>query len=293
MNKENFLTYLQQIKRYSPNTIISYRADLDQFFHFCSSIDIHNDKEITHKIIRMWIVSLVDKDVSTRSINRKITTLKSYFKYLLREELVSVNPLNKIIPPKIKKRLPSFIEESQMDDLLDKMEFGSDFEGLRNKLILEMFYCTGMRRAELISLKISNINFDNTTLKVIGKRNKERILPFNSELKKLLTQYIDKRKEISNIVESDFLFLTKKGKQIYPKLVYDIVNRYLSKVTTSEKTSPHVLRHTFATHMLNRGADLNAIKEILGHSNLAATEVYTHNSFEKLKQVYKQAHPRA
>ena len=293
MYKDQFLSYLQFIKRYSILTIESYGSDLEQFFAFCTQENIHEIHEVNHRTIRNWIVLLVDNKISPRSINRKITTLKTYYKYLLREGIVENNPLNKIIPPKTKKRLPEFVEEKQMDTLLDNIVFADDFEGIRNKLIIEMFYCTGIRRAELVSLHINNVDLSNKTIKVLGKRNKERIIPFNEELKKILIQYINIRKEITNIVQSEYLFITNKGQQIYPKLVYTIVNMYLSMVTTSEKTSPHVLRHTFATHMLNRGADLNAIKELLGHSNLAATEIYTHNTFEKLKKVYNQAHPRA
>ncbi|OFY91515.1 MAG: hypothetical protein A2236_01070, partial [Bacteroidetes bacterium RIFOXYA2_FULL_33_7] len=217
----------------------------------------------------------------------------TYYKYLLKEKIVERSPLQKIIPPKSLKSLPSFIEEKSMNALLDNVSFTDDFEGVRNKLIIEMFYCTGARRFELINLLVKNINFQNSTIKVLGKRNKERIIPFNTELKNLIELYNLKRNELEVIENSEFLFLTKSGKKIYPELIYRVVKSYLSLVTTSEKKSPHVLRHTFATHMLNRGAELNAIKELLGHSNLAATEVYTHNTFEKLKQIYKQAHPRA
>ncbi|HBF88427.1 MAG TPA: integrase [Bacteroidales bacterium] len=293
MYKDSFLNYLQYIKRYSDHTVKSYQIDLTQFISFCQENNVMDEAKADYKLVRLWIVSLMESENSARSVNRKISTLRTYYKYLLKEKIVERSPLQKIIPPKSLKSLPSFIEEKSMNALLDNVSFTDDFEGVRNKLIIEMFYCTGARRFELINLLVKNINFQNSTIKVLGKRNKERIIPFNTELKNLIELYNLKRNELEVIENSEFLFLTKSGKKIYPELIYRVVKSYLSLVTTSEKKSPHVLRHTFATHMLNRGAELNAIKELLGHSNLAATEVYTHNTFEKLKQIYKQAHPRA
>ncbi len=290
----SFLKYIQFEKRYSNHTVISYKNDLSQFFQFCRQ---HYDQlaiqEINHRQVRSWIVYLIEAEVSVRSVNRKITSLKSFFKFLLREKVISVSPMDKVIPPKMSKKLPGFVEEKQINLLLDEFDFGDDFEGVRNKIIIEMFYLTGIRKSELINLKIFDINFSNQTIKVLGKRNKERIVPYNKIFNTSLKQYFDMRSEIVGNENIEYLFLTKKANKIYPKLVYKIVNNYLNYVTTIEKKSPHVLRHTFATHMLNHGADLNAIKELLGHSNLSATQVYTHNTFEKLKQIYNQAHPRA
>jgi integrase/recombinase XerC len=229
---------------------------------------------------------------SSRTVNRKISALKSYFRYLMREGHIQVNPLNKVLSPKTEKKLPVFIREAQMDQLLDEVNFGDDMPGLRNRMIIETFYNTGIRRAELINLRLRDIDFGSRVFRVTGKRNKERIVPMSENFAALVQGYIEKRNATFPGNEES-LFLTIAGKKIYPRLVYRIVTSFLSLVTTSEKKSPHVLRHTFATHMLNKGADLNAIKELLGHASLSATEVYTHNTFEKLKSVYKQAHPRA
>lgn len=293
MHRKAFLDYLQYIKRYSQYTLKSYDTDLEQFIFFCENTNETKVENADYKLVRFWIVSLMENGLSSRSVNRKITTLRTFYKYLLKEGIVDKNPLQKIVPPKNKKSLPSFIEEKSMHSLLDNVSFNDDFEGIRNKLLIEMFYCTGARRSELINLYLKNVNINTSTIKVVGKRNKERIIPFNIELKNLIEQYLVKRSVLEVVEDSEYLFLTKKGSKLYPELVYRVVKLYLSLVTTSEKKSPHVLRHTFATHMLNKGAELNAIKELLGHSNLAATEVYTHNSFEKLKHIYKQAHPRA
>jgi integrase/recombinase XerC len=293
-HKESFLKYLQYEKRYSPHTIRSYLDDIEQFMSFSD----FNDKNfkpgnVDHKKIRSWIVDLVNNNISIRSVRRKISTLKSFYKYLLREGHVSYNPVEKILTPRADNKLPAFINKKHMDILLDEIDFGNDFKGIRNKLIIEMFYNTGIRVSELINLKINSINIDELKLKVTGKRNKERIIPFTRVFGDSLQKYLDIRLEKYRSGGDDFLFLTEKSNKMYPKLVYRIVNKYLNLITTIEKKSPHVLRHTFATHMLNAGADLNAIKELLGHSNLAATEIYTHNTFERLKKIYKQAHPRA
>ncbi|MCD4833743.1 MAG: tyrosine-type recombinase/integrase [Bacteroidales bacterium] len=294
MFKDLFLKYLQFEKRFSVNTIKSYENDLKQFTDF---IKINFNKNEIHladeKLVRAWVVSFMEKDFSALSINRKISTLKTFFKFLLREDHVKSNPMDKVIAPKKSKKLPSFVEEKQINNLLDDYSFGDDFSGIRNKTIIEMFYNTGMRLSELIGLTNNSIDLHNGTIKVLGKRNKERILPVHSHFIKSIKIYILSRdKEFSNLAH-DFLFVTDKGNKLYEKFVYRLVNKYLNLVTTIEKKNPHILRHTFATHLLNHGADLNTIKELLGHANLAATQIYTHNTFEKLKTIYKQAHPRA
>ncbi len=292
--KESFIKYLQYEKRYSPHTLRSYLDDINQFISFCGFNDnSFEPKNVTHKKIRDWIVYLVNNDVSIRSVKRKISTLKSFYRYLLKDGLVSFNPVEKVLTPKAEKRLPSFINKRHMDVLLDDIDFGSDYKGKRNRLIIEVFYNTGMRLSELINMKTSDINIAEHNLKVLGKRNKERIIPFTQEFTNSIQDYLTIRNEKFNTGIEGYFFLTEKSNKMYPKLVYRIVNKYLNLITTIEKKSPHVLRHTFATHMLNAGADLNAIKELLGHSNLAATEIYTHTTFEKLKSIYKQAHPRA
>ena len=290
--KDTFLKYIQYEKRYSSHTIISYTNDLEQYYLFCNNvIDSFCPSEKDYKIIRNWIVYLIENKISSRSVTRKITTLKSFYKHLLKEGFLKSNPLDKILSPKINKNLPLFIEVTQINKLLDDIDFGNNYSGIRNKLIIDFFYSTGIRLSELKNLKKANVDFNNLTIKVLGKRNKERIIPFNNKLKISIENYITIRNHLG--LNNIFLFVTEKDKQIYEKLIYRVVNKYLNLVSTIEKKSPHVLRHTFATHMLNNGADLNAIKELLGHSNLSATQIYTHNTFEKLKKVYKQAHPRA
>jgi integrase/recombinase XerC len=230
---------------------------------------------------------------TARTTNRKISALKRYFGYLLKEGIISANPARKVLTPKMDRKLPVFVSEAHMDTLLDQVEFGDDYIGFRNRVLIETFYSTGMRMAELVNLKTGDIDFNQKTVKVLGKRNKERVIPIAPAFYDLLQEYIDSRSTEFPGLADDYLFLTPSGKKLYPRLVYRVVHRFLAMVTTVDKKSPHVLRHTFATHMLNKGADLNAIKELLGHANLSATEVYTHNTFEKLKSVYKQAHPRA
>jgi len=294
MFKDLFLKYLQFEKRFSVNTIKSYENDLNQFTDFVVTNFKHSDIHLVdEKNVRAWVVSLMGKDFSALSINRKISTLKTFFKFLLREGEVKSNPMDKIVSPKTSKKLPSFVEEKQINKLLDDYSFGEDFAGVRNKTIVEMFYNTGMRLSELIGLENNSIDFYNGSIKVLGKRNKERILPLPTTFLKSVKEFIKTRDAEFPVLEHEFLFVTDKGNKLYEKFVYNIVNKYLNLVTTVEKKSPHILRHTFATHLLNRGADLNAIKELLGHSSLAATQIYTHNTFEKLKTIYKQAHPRA
>lgn len=293
---ERFLQYIQFEKRYSPNTVIAYKSDLDQFFIFLKvrfrQEDIYG---IDHQMIRTWLVELINQKINNRSVNRKLTTLKTFFRFLLKEGLVKTNPMAKVSSPKVAKRLPVYIEEEPMKLLLDHFTGTEDFLVFRDRLILEVFYATGMRRAELINLKEQDVDFQHSTCKVVGKRNKERLIPFGNELKKLIKEYYSLKQKFFEFVpiREDYMFLSAKGKKLDPRSVYKIVNDYLEQFSQSEKNSPHVLRHTFATHLLNRGADLNAIKEILGHASLSATQVYTHNTIEKLKRIYQQAHPRA
>ena len=294
---DRFIEYIKFEKRYSAHTVISYRTDLEQFLSYLTTIyKTEKIEEADYLIVRSWFVSLMQAKISPRSINRKKTTLKSFYKFLIKEGVITVNPMNKVISPKTSKRLPVFVEKEKMKKLLDdsEVDFGNDFTGIRNLMIIEMLYATGMRVSELVNLKMSDIDLYNCTIKVLGKRNKERIIPFGKNLRENIEKY-NKIKEATfseELIEEQF-FLTSRGKKIYQKLAYRVVNYYLSVITTLDKKSPHVLRHTFATHMLNNGADLNAIKELLGHANLSATQVYTHNTIEKLKNIYKQAHPRA
>lgn len=289
MDISRFIDYLAKEKRYSPNTIAGYQNDLFAFEDYAS---VHYDTLIhkcNHRVIRSWFSFLLENGMSPKSIHRKASTLKSYYKYLLRSNAISSSPMDLVPLPKVGKQLPKFVEESSLNFLLNDFEFENSFVGLRDKLVLDLFYQTGIRRAELIGIKVSDVDLHQSTIKVLGKRNKERIIPISSSLVETIKKYLPYR--ISSEVDS--LFLTASGKKLYPKLVYNIVNKYLSQVTTLSKKSPHVLRHSFATHMLNNGAELNTIKEILGHVNLSATQVYTHNSLEKIKSIYKQAHPRA
>ncbi|MBT5614716.1 MAG: tyrosine-type recombinase/integrase [Flavobacteriales bacterium] len=289
MLKNKFIKYLSAEKRFSEHTITSYSTDLDQFSIFLSEEYQISDEvsEISFQIIRSWIASLLEKGVSPRSVNRKISTLKTYFKFLIRENVISESPMLKIVAPKSKKRLPVFIEENQIEKLLNEVEFDEGFIGERDKLIIELFYVTGIRLSELINIKIFDINFSNSLIKVLGKRNKERLIPLSINIVNELQTFV-KKHNLNN-----YLFTNLGGTKVYTKLVYRVVKKYIGKISSVNKKSPHILRHTFATHMLNNGADINAIKELLGHANLSATQVYTHNTIEKLKTVYKQAHPRA
>ena len=289
MLQNKFIKYLSSEKRFSEHTIKSYDTDLKQFTSFLLSefqiIDEIN--EISFQIIRTWIASLLEKGINPRSVNRKISTLKTYFKFLIREGVLIENPITKVVAPKSKKRLPVFIEEDQIASLLNEVQFEKGFVGQRNKLIIELFYVTGIRLSELINIKISDVDLNKQSIKVLGKRNKERIIPLSSNVVNDLNIFIE------NNQKNKYLFTNLEGEKLYNKLVYRLVNKYIGKISSVNKKSPHILRHTFATHMLNNGADINAIKELLGHANLSATQVYTHNTIEKLKTVYKQAHPRA
>lgn len=289
MQQEKFINYLSSEKRFSVHTITSYSNDINQFFLFLSEeYKITSElSEVNFQIVRSWIASLLEKGVTPRSVNRKISTLKTYFKFLIREGVIQESPMLKVVAPKSKKRLPLFVEEDQIESLLNGVEFDDGFIGERDKLIIELFYVTGIRLSELINIKISDLNFDNNLVKVLGKRNKERLIPLSARIVKELQFFIE------NYKIDNYLFTNLGGTKVYTKLVYRVVNKYIGKISSINKKSPHILRHTFATHMLNNGADINAIKELLGHANLSATQVYTHNTIEKLKSVYKQAHPRA
>ena len=289
MQQQKFINYLSFEKRSSVHTITSYSNDLGQFVLFLlDEYQIRTEiSEVNFQIVRSWIASLLEQGVSPRTVNRKISTLKTYFKFLIREGVIRDSPMLKVVTPKSRKRLPLFVEENQIESLLNEVEFDEGFVGERDKLIIELFYVTGIRLSELINIKTLDINFDNNLIKVLGKRNKERLIPLSDRVLKELRVFIEKYK-ICN-----YLFTNLGGTKVYTKLVYRVVNRYIGKISSINKKSPHILRHTFATHMLNNGADINAIKELLGHANLSATQVYTHNTIEKLKSVYKQAHPRA
>lgn len=289
----NFIGYLTSEKRYSIHTVQAYQSDLEQFFLFLQSqYELSEPIEVKHTHIRSWLATLKDADLGSSSINRKISTLKSYFKYLLKKQVITIAPTGKIISPKNSKRLPSFVNENSMQNLLHEISFSEGFAGKTERLIIEMLYQCGLRRAELCQLKLSDIDFYNSNLKVLGKGNKERIIPIGKELAQLIQDYIIERNIIPEISHSHLLVL-ENGKAVYPRYIYKVVHTYLSETTTLDKRSPHVLRHTFATHLLNKGADLNAVKELLGHANLSATQIYTHNTIDTLKEIYKKAHPKA
>lgn len=292
-HKESFLRYLQIEKRYSLHTVRSYINDLDQFFKYLSEEGIPDDEvSVTSHDVRLWMVSLLENGFSASSIHRKISSLRVFYRYLRKEGFTANDPVEKVILPKMKKRLPVFVGEESVARLLES-DFGSDFKGVRNRMVIEMLYLTGMRRAELTGLHDSDVDLDEASVKVTGKRNKQRIIPLLNSFTAELKEYIRVRDEEFPEGRSGWFFVSDKGNKLYDKYVYNIVRHYLSMVTTIEKKSPHVLRHTFATHMLNHGADLNSIKEFLGHANLSATQIYTHNSFEQLRKIYEQAHPRA
>lgn len=289
-----FFKYLQYEKRYSPHTLTSYHTDLGQFAgYLLQTYEITDPAQADHTIIRSWILSLVQQNIQPRSINRKIACLRSYYKFLLGQQQIAANPMLRIKAPKVSKKLPAFVPEEPFNQLLDQFEFEDTFEGQRDRVILEFLYGTGMRLSELIGIADTDIDAHQRTVRVLGKGNKERIIPINDSLWQSITAYRTYKKSEPGNNNSEKLLVTNKARPLYPKFIYRVVKKYISLITTSEHNSPHVLRHSFATHLLNKGADLNAIKDLLGHASLAATQVYTHNSIEKLKSIFEKAHPKA
>lgn len=290
----DFLDYLKFQKRYSQHTIISYQNDLTSFFDFLA-LQFNEEKlvDIKSSFVRSWLADLKSADNSSKTINRKISALKTFFKYQLKKGRIAVSPMTTVVSPKINKRLPEFVDNKGIQTLFDHVEFPDDWSGKTTRLSLLLLYSCGIRQAELIGLREDQIDYAKDYIKVLGKGSKERIIPVNKELISVIKEYVTSKKELHANVNHTVLLVKEDGKKLYPKWVYNAVKKYLSLVTTIQKKSPHVLRHTFATHLTNNGADLNAVKELLGHSSLAATQIYTHNTIEKLKDVYKKAHPKA
>ena len=292
MNK-SFFKYLEFEKSYSAHTIRAYKDDLSQFSRYVANhFDLNDINEASHIHIRSWMVSLMQNDYSTRSINRKVSVIKTYFKYLKKKQLIHKNPMTKIVTPKTSKRLPEFVREKHIENLNIYMSSDRSFVGIRNTLILSLLYQMGIRRSELISLKESDIDIQRQTIKVLGKGNKERLVPVSAKLLSKIREYQVLKEETFESI-SDHLLVTDSGKKLYPKFVYNLCKKHLSQVSPNQYLGPHVLRHSFATHLANNGADLNAIKELMGHSSLAATQVYMHNTIDKLKEVYQKSHPKA
>ena len=288
----DFLAYLQFEKRYSLHTITAYSNDLVQFFDFIETqYEAVPLAQITGSMVRTWLASMKELDLTGKTLNRKISSLKSFFKYQIRQSALTKSPMETVISPKINKRLPAFVAEQDMEQLLSHLEFAEGWKGYTEKMVIQLFYATGMRLSELIGCKESQLDIAKGVIKVLGKGNKERIIPISAALATSLGDYISQKPE--NAKTNAALFVTEKGSSLQPRLVYSFVKFYLSQVTTLQKKSPHVLRHSFATHLMNNGADLNAVKELLGHASLAATQVYTHNTIEKLKEVFAKAHPKA
>ncbi len=291
---QQFLDYLKFQKRYSRHTIISYQTDLISFFDYLNlTFGNITLPDIKAAFIRSWLADMKEKGLESKTIGRKISTLKSYFKYQLKQQAITVSPMATIISPKVSKRLPQYVEQKDIDTLFQYVEFPDTWEGQTHKLLLQLFYNTGMRLAELTGLKETQIDKYNSVVKVLGKGNKERVIPVSKELMDMMLHYLAEKKRLFEAYDGEVLLVGVSGKKLYPKYVYNAVKKYLGEVTTIDKKSPHVLRHTFATHLMNNGADLNAVKELLGHSSLAATQVYTHNTIEKLKDIHKKAHPKA
>ena len=289
----SFLDYLNLEKNYSKHTLIAYHKDLLGFREFAlSEFDFSEINNVSYSIIRSWIVKLVGDGVSNRTINRKISSLRTYYKFLLKIGDIKVSPLLKHKVLKTTKKLQVPFSEKEIEDVLEMLKAENSFLGLRNKLIVELFYSTGMRRGELVNLKLINISDSQKTIKVLGKRNKERIIPLLPSALSTINSYLDYRKDLNSVKDVDYLLLTEKGTKIYETLVYRVINNYFSKASEKVKKSPHILRHSFATHLLNEGADIKSVKELLGHSSLASTQIYANNSISKLKQVYKNTHPR-
>jgi integrase/recombinase XerC len=293
---EQFIAYIQFEKRYSPHTVAAYQSDLAQFYIFLNTPEqvIQHPSKVTHHHIRNWMVELMNAGNTPRTINRKVATLRKYFKFLLQNQFIGATPTARIQTPKVSKQLPIVVEDEKLSKLLDSDGvFDTGFKGMRDKLIIELLFGTGIRLAELLGITENDINLYEGTVKVLGKRNKQRIIPLNAELKQLIQEYLLLKKNEIFGNKSLRLVVTNTGADAYAKMVYLIVQKYLNYISTQDKKSPHVLRHTFATSLLNKGADLNAIKDLLGHASLSATQVYTHNSVERLKSIYKQAHPKA
>lgn len=294
MSLTAFISYLTHEKNYSPNTVTAYEKDIQEFKEFClKEYDFKQIDNAEYNLIRGWVVQMVTAGLSNRSVNRKVASLKAYYKFLLKTENLKVNPLAKHKALKTPTKIEVPFSETEMEMLLQQVHFEDGFEGSRDRLIIELLYTTGIRRAELINLKLKDIELSQKTMKVLGKRNKERIVPLLDSTINLYEIYLDERMKLDLIKAKDFIFLSKTGIKIYETLVYRIINGYFSKVSSKVKKSPHILRHTFATHLLNKGADLNSVKELLGHSSLASTQVYTHNSIAELKKVHASAHPRS
>lgn len=292
---DSFVNYLEFEKKASPHTVDAYRRDLTQFEEFVAiSFEINEISEAQHPELRAWVIDLVDRGLSTTSVNRKIATLKSYYKFLLRSRIISKDPTYKLKGLKNPKKLPEFVQEEAIKSVLNESVYEPTFPGQRDKMVMEFLYLTGVRLSELIGLKWSDINLIEDSVKVLGKRKKERIIPITKGLKQNILLYKKVFEErFSKVGQSDYFIVSNQQKQSYPMMIFRIVRHYLDLFAQTSKRSPHVLRHTFATHLLNKGADLNAVKDLLGHANLAATQVYTHNSMEKLKAVFEQAHPKA
>ena len=293
LHTELFFQYISSEKRLSKNTLIAYEMDLKQFTEFLIPECLTSVTEVRHLHIRSWIVEMMQEDANPRSINRRLSCLKTYFKFLQKRGLIEGNPMAKVVNPKTAKRLPESVTERKLDLLFTQKEWKNTFKDQRNRAILETFYSTGIRLSELTGLKMSSVDFGSSRLKVLGKGNKERLIPFGKNLYDILRGYILKRAEAFPATLTNDFFLTREGDGMSGNSVYEVVKKNLSLVTSQEKRSPHVLRHSFATHLSENGADLNAIKELLGHTSLAATQIYTHNSVEKLKKAYEQAHPKS
>ncbi|SEB42367.1 integrase/recombinase XerC [Maribacter dokdonensis] len=293
MYLSEFISYLTLEKKYSVHTVKAYQNDVLEFKNFCGeNYEIEDIDKVEYVLIRHWIVELSEKQIDNRTINRKISSLKAYFKFLQKIDVTTVSPLSMHRALKTAKKIEIPFSELEMEKVLSEIEYADDFEGVRDELLIHVFYVTGMRRAEVISLKVSDVDFANMTIKVLGKRNKERLVPMLLETKEKFKIYLDNRKDLKEINDGSYMFLTLSGNKLYETLVYRLIKKYFREVSSKVKTSPHILRHTFATHLLNKGADLNAVKELLGHSSLASTQVYTHNSIAELKKVHAKAHPR-
>lgn len=291
--KETFFNDIKSQRNYSEHTLVAYKKDVNQFADFLLQEFETNPENATSDMIRSWAVYLLENGYGKTSLHRKISSLKVFYNYLISQDYLETNPANKVTLPKQDRKLPNVLSEKQLSQLLDEANYPDTFEATRDRLVLELLYQTGIRRAEIVNLLVDHVDFYNLTIKVTGKGNKQRIIPIDGKLAQLMKVYLNYRNSLQQENISNRLFVTKKGKAIYAKLIYRIVNRYLHLVSTASKKSPHVLRHSFATHMLNNGADINVVKELLGHSSLNATQVYTHNTIDKIKSIYKQAHPRA